>query len=678
MPPPQNVLVNFQGDASNFIAAINQMMTHLQALNTALGNTSNANVKVSSTTQQASQSQDKMKASTVALGSVMGQLALKALQWGKSMMGSFADTGVHVRKLQEVMGGTAEEMSKLIAVFGAYKVPFDAIVVSYRTFAIQAVSNTKAFRDLGLSMRDQNGTLKSAVQMFGEAADALNNIENDTQRTAAAGVLFGRRYKELLPILSLGSEGIQKVAENAEKLGIVLDEEGVKKAVAFTQSQTQMHQAMQGLSFTIMTNVVPSLTKVAQTITQIVVGFSDFLKQNPGVVTALEVIGGLMTALWVATKTYAMWQAISNGASTIATAYSAAKAAGLGTVAAAYGAVAVAAGAAATAELAVEAFSVVGLVAAGAAVAGLAVLIGKFKSMMNSAKMDVPAFTGFAGGEGSYVPTSGATGKSKEEIAHDKAVERAKKHLDSVKKFWDAQVDAAKTALSVAKDAAKKYDDIVKDIADGIKKSAEVPSLIEESFAKYMGPQNLVKAFQKKVDDARSFLGALTRLKDLGLSPAILLQLAAAGPQQGLEAARVLLSDTSTIGQLNALQAQLTTLAGTTSVMVGGYVAPESQAASGSIAGLTSALATAEASRTTNVDVAQGAYDKISKVSVTVNANTNASPGAIAKDVAYGITTGTIGKYFTSQTGLNNRVGNMVGTSMAPQSGGGIVQPGAE
>ena len=641
MATPQNVLVNFQGDASNFIAAINQMMTHLQALNTALGATSNANVKVATTTQQASQSQDKMKASTVALGSVMGQLALKSLQWGKSMMGSFAETGVHVRKLQEVMGGTAEEMSKLIAVFGAYKVPFDAIVVSYRTFAIQAVTNTKAFRDLGLSMKDANGVMKPAVQMFGEAADALNRIGNDTERTAAAGVLFGRRYKELLPVLALGSEGIKKVGENARRLGIILDEEGVKKAVDFTQSQTQMNQAMQGLSFTIMTKVVPSLTAIAKTITQIVVGFSDFLKQHPGIIKGLEIIGGLMIALWVATKTYAMWQAISNTASTVSTAYAAAKAAGLGTVAAAYGAVAVAAGAAATAELAVEAFSVVGLVAAGAAVAGLAVLISKFKSMMNSAKMEVPAFSGFTGGDESYVPTTGATGKTKQEIAHDKAVERAKKHLDAVKKFWDAQVDAAKDALSVAKNAAKKYEDIVKDISEGIQKSAEVPSLIEESFAKYMGPQNLVRAFQKKVDDAREFLGALTRLKDLNLSPDILLQLAAAGPQQGLEAAKVLLSDTSTIGQLNALQSQLTTISGTTAVMVGGYVAPESQAASGSIAGLTTALTSAEASRTTNVDVAQRAYDK---VNVTVNANTNASPAAIAKDVAFGVTTGYIQK----------------------------------
>jgi hypothetical protein len=192
------------------------------------------------------------------------------------MVSSFSDTAIETRKLQMIMGGTAEEMSGLIAVAGAYKVPFDALIVSYRTFAIQALSNTKAFRDLHLSLRDVNGAVKPATQLFGEAADAIDKLKTSTERTGATGVLFGRRYKELLPILALGSQGIKDVAANMQKLGLVLTEDGVKKGVAFTQSQTQMQQAIKGLSFTVMTELVPSLTKMVQWITQGIVTFKDY------------------------------------------------------------------------------------------------------------------------------------------------------------------------------------------------------------------------------------------------------------------------------------------------------------------------------------------------------------------------------------------------------------------
>jgi hypothetical protein len=642
MAAPQDVLVNFKGDATNFINALNQMMTHIQAFNQALGATSNAELTVAKSTDTASKSQDKMKASTVALGSVMGQLAMKALQWGKSMASSFAETGVETRKLQMIMGGTAEQMSALIGAMGAYKIPFDAMIVSYRTLAIQAVTNTKAFRDLGLSMRDANGQQKSGLQIIMDAADAYVRLADETQRTAAFGVLMGRRYKELAPLLSQGSEGIKALMKNAKNLGIVLDEEGVKKATQFTMAQTQLHQAIQGLTFSIMTQLVPSLTKVVAGFTNAVVALKNWMNKNPEAIKFIGHLVGAFLALYAVVKTVSAIQAIFTASMAIGQAVTSAIGF-LKLLVGTYRALGVAAAFSAAAEASSLAMTGVGLIVVGGAVAGVSVLIDKMMSKLTKIKTDIPNFgTADTTGTDSYMPsTGGATGKSKAEIAHDAAVERAKKHLDSVKKFWDAQVEAAKSALDVAKEGAKKYDDIVKTIAEGIQKSAEAPSLIEESFAKYLGPQNLVKAFQKKVDDAREFLGALTRLKDLNLSPDILMQLAAAGPQQGLEAARVLLSDTSTIGSLNALQAQLTTLATNTSVMVGGYVAPESQAASGSIAGLTTALANAEAGRTTAVDAAQAAYDKADSAKVTVIANTNASPHLIGKEVAYAITTGS-------------------------------------
>ena len=642
MAAPQDVLVHFKGDASNFLAAVNQMQTALNALNTQLNATSNANVKVGTTAQQASKKQDEFKASTVALGTAMGAVLLKALQWGSSMIKSFEDVGVQTRKLQMIMGGTAEEMSALIGALGAYKIPVDALIVSYRTMAIQAITNTKAFRDLGLSVKDANGQNKSGLQLIFDVADAYKSLGYETARTGAFGILLGRRFKDLVPILSQGSEGIKALMANAKRLGIVLDEDGVKKATQFTMAQQQLHQAMQGLTFSIMTELVPSLTNVVAGFTNAVINLKNWIGEHPNAVKWVGHLAEALFALWGVMKVVAVTTTVFEGSLAIGGAVAGAIGFLKG-LAITYDIVAASAAAAAAAEAASWAMTGVGLLVVGGAVAGVAVLIDKMMGKLNNVKSNIPKFGAVdTTGTESYVPTTGGgTGKSPAQIAHDKAVDRAKKHLDQVKEFWNAQVDAAKDALKVAKESAKEYENIVKSITDGIAKTAEVPSLIEESFAKYMGGGNLVKAFQKKVDDARAFLGALTSLKDAGLNPTILMQLASAGPEQGLEAARVLLSDMSTIGSLNALQAQLTTLAETTSAMVGGYVAPESKSAYESIPGLTTALAGATAGETTAVDAAQKAYDKAQSTKVTVIANTNADPHQIGKEVAFAVSTGS-------------------------------------
>lgn len=645
MPNTNIVLTQFKGDATSFIAAVKAMQSAMSSLNTNLNAVTTSNQKVAASTNNVAHSQKTTTASTIAMGSVMGALALKALSWGKSMASSFTETGVHVRKLQEVMGGSAEEMSRFIAVMSAYKIPFDAIVVSYRTFAIQAVSGTKAFRDLGLSLKNEDGTLKSALDSFGEASDALNKIGNDTQRTAAAGVLFGRRYKELLPVLALGSEGIKQVAANASKLGIVLDEAGVKKAVAFTQTQTMMHQAMQGLSFTIMTEVVPALTRLVTWTTTMIISFKDYLKANPEVVKSIINFAKGLLFLWGVIKTVSIAQTVLMGASTLEAIGKYIVTFGLWVASSVtgYGAVATAASISAAASLSAWAATGIGLLVVGAAVAGAAVLVNKMMNNIKGAKLDVPKFTGFAqDGTDVYTPGSGlSTGKSAQQKAAEKRLKQAKEHLKIIKDFWNAQVDAAKEALDATKSQAKKYEDYIKDIADNIKKSAEVPSLIEESFAQYLGPANLVNAFRRKVQDAKDFLSALTTLRDAGLDPGILGQLAAAGPQAGLAAAKVILTDVGVIGELNSLQGQLTNFAGQAASLAGQYVNPSEYAASVALPGVQAKYDTAVAGQTAGVAAGEKTVKTADKaLQVIINANTNASPTAIAKDVAFGIQSG--------------------------------------
>jgi hypothetical protein len=668
--PPNVVLTQFKGDATSFIAAVHAMQAAMTQLNTSLNTVTTSNQKVAASTKTVASDLEKTKASTIAFGSVMGQLALKALSWGKSMASSFSDTAIETRKLQMIMGGTAEEMSGLIAVAGAYKVPFDALIVSYRTFAIQALSNTKAFRDLHLSLRDVNGAIKPATQLFGEAADALNKLKTETERTGAGGILFGRRFKELTPILALGSQGIKDLAENMKKMGLVLTEDGVKKGVAFTLSQTQMHQALQGLSFTVMTEVVPSLTKLVQWVTYGIVSFKDYLKQNPQVIKGIKDVALAFLGLYAAVKLYGLAQQLVLGLQAAAGIGRALVGFGVWVAATVtgYGSVAAAASTAAAASLSAWAATGIGLVVVGAAVAGVAIYIDKMFAKINSStsKMNLPSYTPPGAGTEDYSPTgagsAGPTGKTKAqkdaEARKKKMIADAKANLDVVKEFWDAQVKAAKDALEITKSKAKEYADYVKEISDTISKSAEIPSMIEESFAQYLGPSNLVNLFKRKVQDAKDFLSALTQLRDDGLDPGILAQLAAAGPQAGLSAAKVILSDVGVISDLNSLQAQLTSFAGKTAETVAGYVKPDEYAASIALPAAQTKYDTAVTGQTAGVASAEADVKKAERIKITVNANTNANPNDIASQVAFTIKSGMRKNAFSPSTWFGPSTGS--------------------
>ena len=99
---------------------------------------------------------------------------------------------------------------------------------------------TRSFEQLGITVTDNSGQLKSSEALFWEITEALGGIESETKKAALAQELFGRSGTQLLPMLNQGADAIRAQMAEAERLGIVYTEAAAKQSADFIDAQTRM------------------------------------------------------------------------------------------------------------------------------------------------------------------------------------------------------------------------------------------------------------------------------------------------------------------------------------------------------------------------------------------------------------------------------------------------------
>lgn len=120
----------------------------------------------------------------------------------------------------------------------------------------------RGFDILGLSVTKQDGKLKDAQEMFLEISDALAEMEDGTEKTAAAQLIFGSRMgTALIPLLNQGSEALREQAEEARKLGIIFDEEAAAKSEIFVDSMLRFRKSLEGIKNEIAFELIPKVSK---------------------------------------------------------------------------------------------------------------------------------------------------------------------------------------------------------------------------------------------------------------------------------------------------------------------------------------------------------------------------------------------------------------------------------
>jgi hypothetical protein len=165
-----------------------------------------------------------------------------------------------------------------------------------------ASKTAKALLDLGLSARELIAI--PADQQLGRIGDALNNVQNQSQRAALAQQIFGKAGQALLPILAEGTAGIKNFGDEAERTGVVIDSTFAARAGVFNDNIDRIKSAVTGLGLNVAEELLPRLEELQLRIIslandpEVTQGLADLFS---GIINlaldAAEAIGKTATAL---------------------------------------------------------------------------------------------------------------------------------------------------------------------------------------------------------------------------------------------------------------------------------------------------------------------------------------------------------------------------------------------
>lgn len=164
---------------------------------------------------------------------------------------------------------------------------------------------------------------------FGRIADGIRQLPTAADRASAAVNLFGRVGKDLLPTLESGSQGLAKMAREADRLGFAFSRADAAKIEEANDAITRLEMAWTAFVQQLSVTAAPALTRVTAALTEVTAFLSQIdiamdgntarvLAWGVALGVALGAISKYISFVNMATKalrSYATTQAIVNALS---------------------------------------------------------------------------------------------------------------------------------------------------------------------------------------------------------------------------------------------------------------------------------------------------------------------------------------------------------------------------
>lgn len=188
-------------------------------------------------------------------------------------LGQFVMGGAHAAEqmgdLAQSSGTTVESFSKL-----AYAARLSGSSAEEMGSALGKLSRTmteatsggaqaQLFQAIGVSITDASGKMRSSTDVFRDVSEAFSRMEDGAAKTALAQEIFGKSGAALIPIMNEGAEGIDRAAEEAERFGHVVTEEGAASSEKFNKAMTRMGMIGEGLAQRVAQNIAPQFSALA-------------------------------------------------------------------------------------------------------------------------------------------------------------------------------------------------------------------------------------------------------------------------------------------------------------------------------------------------------------------------------------------------------------------------------
>lgn len=233
---------------------------------------------------------------TAAAGAAVKGLANCTVEAGK-----FAD---EVNTLSTKTGLSTDTIQKLKYSAELLDVPLETVTgsLSKLTKTMAASKDGKGaadtFKQLGVSLTDNYGNLRDNEAVFWDVIEALDQVQVETNRDAAAMAIFGKSAQDLNPIIEAGKGKFEELGKQAEEVGYVMSGDTLDAFSEFDDQMATLEKATEAAKNSLGLVLLPVLGSLATDGTDALSEFSKGIQEAGGDPAAMgEVVTNLINAL---------------------------------------------------------------------------------------------------------------------------------------------------------------------------------------------------------------------------------------------------------------------------------------------------------------------------------------------------------------------------------------------
>ena len=203
-------------------------------------------------------------------------------------------------KTSSKLGITAEFLQNMRFAAEQTGVKVEALDMGLQRFirrAAEAAQGTgeakRAFEQLGIELKNDDGTLRDVRDVLFDVADGLKNTSSSGEQVRLAFKFFDSEGVSLVNTLKNGADGLRQFEEEAENLGIIISSQSIKKAEMFADSLNVLKKQITAVTANVTSAFIPILEDIATKFTDTIAkakgaeeGFEGFGKQVA--ITVLE------------------------------------------------------------------------------------------------------------------------------------------------------------------------------------------------------------------------------------------------------------------------------------------------------------------------------------------------------------------------------------------------------
>lgn len=199
-------------------------------------------------------------------------------------------------------GISAEDLQKMQYASDRVDVDVDTIAGAMskmrRSMTSDSAKSAEAFARIGVSVRDSSGQLRDSSTVFYEVLQGLSSVGNETERDALAMDIFGRSADQLAGIVDDGGAALKQLGQEAEDMGLILDEQTLGSLNAFNDQLDQLKAQATAEIVSAGASALEALSPVLNIIIEAVGKILSFIGDlDPKLITAIATIAAIVAAI---------------------------------------------------------------------------------------------------------------------------------------------------------------------------------------------------------------------------------------------------------------------------------------------------------------------------------------------------------------------------------------------